>query len=94
MESWYKIVTDDWDIADKFTKIWLRNLSPKDAALFGTVMPRHRKPRDYYLSPKAAQIADGLIVEYVATPCPRPKAAGLSLLVGDQSTLALLAENG
>jgi hypothetical protein len=90
MESWCKVVTDDWDIEDHFRKLWLAHGGPRDAALFGPLVAR-RNAREFFFSPGAARIAASLIVQYSGVQCARPKAVGLALLVGDQSALELIA---
>ena len=63
-----------------YSEVRLRVGSPRHTALFS----RHTTAgTDVYFSPEASRIAPGLLREYGATPCEKPKGAGL--LVGDQA---------
>jgi hypothetical protein len=86
--SWYKAILSNEALklgtlrrlVSAYSELRLRVGSPRHTAIFS----RHTtKGTDVYFSPEASRIAPGLLREYGATPCEKPK--GASLLVGDQA---------
>jgi hypothetical protein len=89
MESWYKATLSQDEVArsknssllSAFTKIFLSNRCPKDAAMLSNPDPPYF-PAIFYFSPGAVTIAKDLIKSYSGVECDAPSRKGLTLLVG------------
>lgn len=86
--SWHKVILSNEvlkvgtlrRLVSAYSELRLRVGSPPHTAIFS----RYTKAgTDVYFSPEASRIAPGLLREYGATSCEKPKGAGL--LVGDQA---------
>lgn len=95
METWYRVSLAPKDIAagkhialrDTFQILFMANHGPKDAAMFTTA--ESRSPSDYFFSPGAVRFSKALIDGFSGIECPALKAAGLSLLAGNQQLDAI-----
>ncbi|MGA2986724.1 MAG: hypothetical protein ABSG32_23225 [Terriglobia bacterium] len=95
---WYQVTLSDDDLligkglslqAD-FTQLFIAKDSPKDAGLFSkTALGRH----DYFFSPKAAEIALGLIKSYAGAECSAPRPSEVNIRVGQGSDVSI-SDNG
>ncbi|HEY5177843.1 MAG TPA: hypothetical protein VII95_20000 [Terriglobales bacterium] len=81
---------DQWAIQSEFSRLWLTNGSPRDAALFCALLGDLPDGDSLYFSPRASEIAGELIARYSGTECPIPSASELVLLVGDAAWRSIL----
>ncbi len=86
METWWTITSTDFVIQNEFAAVFISAGAPQEAALFSVCEPGS-KTIEFYFTPAAARLAQGLLVRHGATECSRPDNEHLALLVGNQASV-------